>query len=508
MWANFVEAADELESLFDYGPSVTAVLGADGIGKSRLLDYLQQESEQSTIIRIEGNPLLSVEQVMSSISAQLMRLMSLQPTDKVEQISEQIHQIAQHHPVIFLVDDAHHLSLELTKVLLSLLGKIEQAPELPIRLFAFMANRFNDTLVLNQTGMVDKQSLYKLSLSGFAHSEMTAFLGHQLNLSEEDIENNLGEKKLRSLWEASMGNSAKLQTALKNFLIKPKKSKRRNFLFNALNFGDSNLYFRLGLATLGIALLAIAFWGSHSRSPDRKAISITKPESLDKPSQPTSSIRVMDAQPEKTELNKRQQFESQQQDQNNISNLDESSDDSETLETLTQHPDQAQLGQEDLELADKNEIKSSVDDDPVFLEETTQDAETFESSLKTAKEISESKLTDNVQVTAPTAVVLFPKTKDESWLLAQEPAHYAIQLVGLRDKKEMEQFIRAISEIEELHFYQSSLQDKPWYILVQGNYINADQARKAIKNLPQRLIKNKPWIKSLKVIQAQMATKK
>ena len=534
MWANFVEAADELESLFLYGPSVTAVLGADGVGKTRLIDYLQHESDNVILIRINANPLLSVAQLMLMISEQLFLL---KPSEDPVAIHHHLQKSAKDHPVIFLVDDAHHLSLELMKVLLSFLGEIKQVPEVPIRLFAFVANRFNDRLIFDETGMIDKNSLYKLTLTGFLQSEMTSYLGYQLKLSEENIENKLGEDKLNKLWDASMGNSAKLQQALKQMLIEPLVSKQKKFNIQEIN---SNVFFRASLALLGLSLLVIAFWGTQRSSTNEKAPLATdaaqvvankipekEPEEKDSTHSVDDKLAQGDsarsiAQPRVQEIANAPQFQKSLKDIE-----DKPSDNHSTEERVNSHPVPPVPYNEAYD--EVTDMASKLDMAPKELPITRDESEVYAESVNdalpkpltqalqkenTAKQAtndnqnaeSKTKKTDKPQLAD--TIKIFELTEDEKWLMDRDPTHFTIQIVGLRHPAEMSEYIRPFKKYGQFYVYQRVLKGESWYFLVTGDYHNADLARDALKKLPLALQKAKPWIKTFAVVQGQITREK
>ena len=74
---------------------------------------------------------------------------------------------------------------------------------------------------------------------------------------------------------------------------------------------------------------------------------------------------------------------------------------------------------------------------------------------------------------------------------------YTIQLLGALQKKSVFSFIRQHHLSDTSRIYQTKLQDKPWYILVQGHYPSYSQAKEKLQQLPDFLKENGPWIKKL-----------
>jgi len=93
--------------------------------------------------------------------------------------------------------------------------------------------------------------------------------------------------------------------------------------------------------------------------------------------------------------------------------------------------------------------------------------------------------------------------KDETWISMQEPEHYTIQVVALRDRDKLLRFIDLHPEWSPWAIYQQTLKDRPLWVLVQGDYSDVEQARKARQQFPAKIQKrDKLWIRQFKMVQA------
>ena len=72
---------------------------------------------------------------------------------------------------------------------------------------------------------------------------------------------------------------------------------------------------------------------------------------------------------------------------------------------------------------------------------------------------------------------------------------YGIQLLGARKQRTIEKFIKKYQLSEQAGIHQKLHQGKPWFILIYGQYASSKEAIKALKQLPQILQSNKPWVK-------------
>ncbi|MDF7671005.1 SPOR domain-containing protein [Orbaceae bacterium ESL0721] len=84
--------------------------------------------------------------------------------------------------------------------------------------------------------------------------------------------------------------------------------------------------------------------------------------------------------------------------------------------------------------------------------------------------------------------------------------HYVIQISASSSAKKLKEFA-VKNQIADYHIYQTKRNNKPWFILVKGNYASSREAKEAIKSLPAVLQKNSPWVKSGSAINKEKAVK-
>jgi DamX protein len=91
----------------------------------------------------------------------------------------------------------------------------------------------------------------------------------------------------------------------------------------------------------------------------------------------------------------------------------------------------------------------------------------------------------------------------ETWLLQQNPAFYTIQIIGVRNEKELWKFIENTLPPHQIPiaYYQTKFKGSPWYPLLYGIYPTRKQALSAIQNLPKDIQKLSPWMRKLSAVQ-------
>lgn len=83
----------------------------------------------------------------------------------------------------------------------------------------------------------------------------------------------------------------------------------------------------------------------------------------------------------------------------------------------------------------------------------------------------------------------------EDWLALQNPKHFTIQIYSNQDLNKVKQFASE-HKLDNSHHYSVMINGSKVYRLVWGDYQNRARAQLAIKQLPEKLQQQKPWIRS------------
>lgn len=91
--------------------------------------------------------------------------------------------------------------------------------------------------------------------------------------------------------------------------------------------------------------------------------------------------------------------------------------------------------------------------------------------------------------------------KREKWFLSQNPSHYALQLLGVSTENKIINFIEKYGLNDDAGYYKTKFNGKDWFVLIYGDFTDADAAIGARESLPDYLKIPSPWVRSLKSIQ-------
>lgn len=89
----------------------------------------------------------------------------------------------------------------------------------------------------------------------------------------------------------------------------------------------------------------------------------------------------------------------------------------------------------------------------------------------------------------------------DEWLLSRDPAAYTLQLIGLRDERAAQEFIKRHKLTEQAAYFKTELGGKPWYSVVHGVYADRKAAVKAGAELPGAVRRSDVWPRSLASVQ-------
>ena len=107
------------------------------------------------------------------------------------------------------------------------------------------------------------------------------------------------------------------------------------------------------------------------------------------------------------------------------------------------------------------------------------------------------------EVKAPTDQGLI---KRESWILAQNPEHFILQIMSFSQEMRIAKTLEDISAKDKFSYYKYHKDGKVWYRLTYGVYPDRKSAKDAVaKGLPKQLGKVKPWIRRLGDVQKEIA---
>ena len=87
--------------------------------------------------------------------------------------------------------------------------------------------------------------------------------------------------------------------------------------------------------------------------------------------------------------------------------------------------------------------------------------------------------------------------KDADWLLQQPATRYTLQLLGVQKEVAAKRFIRRQQTRENMAYFRTLRENRPWYVVVYGLYPDRAAALAARSRLPGQLGEGGAWPRSL-----------
>lgn len=97
------------------------------------------------------------------------------------------------------------------------------------------------------------------------------------------------------------------------------------------------------------------------------------------------------------------------------------------------------------------------------------------------------------------------KIKGEAWLRRQNPGHYTLQLLGAGREKAVVDYVKRYRMEAQAAYFHTLRDGKDWYGLTYGIYADQSAARAAGEKLSRQLKGAKPWLRSMKSVQIDLA---
>ena len=90
------------------------------------------------------------------------------------------------------------------------------------------------------------------------------------------------------------------------------------------------------------------------------------------------------------------------------------------------------------------------------------------------------------------------------WYHQQPETNTVIQLLAVTQQQVGDEFIAQHDLQKIVHTYQTKRNDQVWWVITLGNFTNLSDAKRAMKNLPAGILKNKPFYKKISKIKQEI----
>ncbi|MDQ7074421.1 MAG: SPOR domain-containing protein [Gammaproteobacteria bacterium] len=499
-----------------YSEFLQIQIAPEGGGKSSLaLRLLALDKKRHHVFLVRSSKKLDMDQIIRSM---LLSITDAPPTSRaqgIKQLSQHIKDLESRSiSAILLVDDAHKLSTATLNNLLQHIDLLNSRSNGYLRILLLAEISIENLLSQVHSQQIDEGRLYNSQIKSFSKHQQKNLIQHRLRRSgyqNEDFP--LTETQLQTIHKQSQGNPLKvleLTAEQLNNLYTPKASLER-----VKSWGLHNPFIAVPAITLIIASLTFAWlepkvslWSEIQHNSAFKQ----KPQLNTAEEPPPANDLEPAASPEEKIL---------------FSALSAPVTAAPTTAEKITPIDSLALAVAPVKTAIKTVPMKSVAKEVIPVEVATVEILPVEMTSVDITPLKSTLVKKSPLETAPikaapietTSTLPLPdaiqnkiesknltnhseQLHNESWLLQQNPKHYTLQIMAMRNEAAF------LDEVQQLNLnknqtahYRSLKKGKTWYALTYGSFTSLTAAKHAINDLPVSLQQNRPWIRRLKAIQ-------
>lgn len=515
----------KLEHLSRYSSVIQIVTGPQGSGKSTFIQHLSTSfsDQEAVTLHLSPNYETSPEDLLRQLSSGLEGF-SEESIDtgvpSIQHLETKLESLKSNNRFLcLLIEHGEALNTQAIKLVLEQLQGMNEAIRPHIIIFAqpVFAEKISQS---SQFKSIPKSQCHFVEIPPYEFLDTQAFI--QYTYPEES--SLLTEDRIKQVHQEAFGLPGLIEKSLNKEILQPSDPKKS---INVGKVAGTGLMLILVLGIGGAA--SYILWTLYTQpSSETEQVSINLPTPVETLARPTEA--PMPAQPAaiKTETTpvkpttpsvdkpvlsiKTQEASISTAD---ISTTEETKKDTDSspdnLDIATTTPISATEPTTDEDIAPvlttpaQNKLVLQIKPtEPKTTEPTANDS-------KPAANIPSSTITPATKPASSEVKPLLIKPSHpflrEDELLSWNANGYTLQMLGARKESSVISFIQARSDKNNFYYFSTIYKEKPWYVVVYGQYQNRDKAVAAIRTLPTDLKQRKPWARSIKGVQDDIRRK-
>ena len=483
-----LQLLEKLEHLSRFSDFLLLVTGPEGAGKSVLIQQLQAAESDRTLrlCSIDGSRTSHLNGLLVSLSQQLSPELDIQADN--QQMLNAIYSFAQvmaveHIQWVIIIDNADQLENPVIQLLLQMLSEAQGLPVKPHLLMA-AGEGFRARLESFDEFELLESQVHQLTLEAFTFTEAKNYL-----LQRYSATASLTERQLQAVYDASGGYPGRLNQQIELLF----RSGTVNKASEASGFTWVHIS---SVAAVLLLVLVVALWQYWPESDDNKVRSQVQ---IQVPVE-AGPVIATGGEPSVSPLLTPDESVAEAE----VSVVQNAMPDEVVQIDVKEEVDEPVISRS----AKQPESKLSVvADSPVKRIEREAPKAAVASQPKPVVVSKAQPLKKKVPVKS-TSVVARQLTDSEKSLMNWPAKGYTLQMLGAGMQSTAEQFISAQTEPQKFYMFETRYKNKPWYVVVYGQYKDRDAAQAASDSLPAALAKMKPWARAIQGIQTDIAARK
>lgn len=498
-------ALEQIEHHARYGNLMLVVTGPHGAGKTMLRrEFVRRSADSAQICALLAHPLHTTAQVLHQV-AQAFSLgddLIGAPGDETQALAERL---AHAEPAerLLVIDDADTLDADVVAALVSLVHRLKELPEPPLKLVLFGEPHLAAMLTQSSLLAGNRDDVHLISLNPLRPEETCDYLQHRLAAAGFGQALPLSASQIDELHRSGLGLPGGINreaSALLNEVLGEVQAQEEAPETFSPGLRRSLMMFGAVLLA-GLLLLQLPkMWGGDA--PPAPATARLPVEARITSPVPEIQVPVMSAPADKPVVG-------------------EPVTAAPPVRPAGSSPEPALSQREPSQATVAEPVENPVAvENPVPAEKTVpvQQAAPVDKPVSAPKPqplASKPKFEPRPKPFVPEPKPFVPERQtagpvrigeDEAALLQANPAHFMLQLVGVSDGSKLAAYAARSGVREPLHRYQTERGGKPLYILVAGPYASRAAAQAAQARMPG--LPERPWLKTVAAVQHDLRVKR
>lgn len=500
--ASRLQLLEKLEHLSRFSDFLLLVSGPSGSGKTVLLQQLKTIESDRTLrlCAIDAAESGSLNALLVSLSQQLSPEIDTQADN--QQILNGIYEFSQvmsveHIQWTIIVDNAEQFEKPALQLLLQMLSDAQGLPQKPHLLMA-VTEGFEAKLQEFDEYVILEAQVHNHELEAFTLPEAKKYLLQRYSASAS-----LSDKQLQAVYDASEGYPGGLNRQAELLFRSGSVSKARKPVAMTKTY----------LVSIAAVLLLVLFgtlwqyWPENEGENNRTQLAIQLPVEKE-----IVAAEVL-APVEEIELNQPGTYtpagtvEKEKISTPAVSEPELVKDITVPAELVAEQVVKKEIERQEIV------VKPSAAQQPVLSKQAAEKVVQVTSAPVAIKPAMVAKPVETSKSAPKLAEAVISRkktslTESEEMLMSWPATGYTLQMSGASVKSSAEKFIRAQAEPQKFYLFETRYKNKPWFVVVYGQYKDRAMAQAASKSLPTALAKLKPWARTIQGIQTDLSTRK
>lgn len=521
-----------LQHLCQYSENILLVSGQSGLGKSALCEALYQSSNQDIqYCKMSGQACQNIGDVLATIAAGFSLPWPVDDHDQ-EAKNAWVDQVDKHEQTwALLIDDAKYMPQDVLESLIHLAYPTDERARFHLVLFG--PEDLEKSLTKASLKGLSEGRLHVIELEPLCLDEVEGFLNHLWRNAGNRTELPFNQTLIKRIYKLSKGLPSEVARLANHFL----QGEKLESPHSRVRLGWKS-WLGIAGAVIGVCMLALMLavmfmdieFGQKTQTvelPDNpqwieptetQALAVEdklnqlKNIAIQTPSQvaiETSDLNVAkgqinESEVELTALEQATHHLNQTHANQNTSQALSMPSLSDAVRELNVKPATEASGgalssTPAIEMPIPKNIAESIEQKKEALAEISQQDGMSTKPVTTASAIPKSSSVSSqlTKSSKPSQTVQSKANHTLTWserfLLKRPPGNYALQLLGSSSESSMKKFIELNKLKGKAFYYRTTRQQKPWFVLIYGNYTSRESAIQAIQALPTTVQAQKPW---------------